>query len=243
LDDHVQLDQLRNGDFDFRGSDELVDERLLPDREFAWSEDQGPLMGGLCWGWKRLGYAERFRAHIVNYADDLVVCCRENAAEALQAMRQNMTRLKLTVNEEKTHVCRLPEQYFYFLGYRFGRFYSFKTGQPHWGTCPSKKSVKRLIRSIHEQTAHRTCSLEAEELVESLNRMLRGWANYFKLGPVGKAYRSVDLYTATRLRRWLCHKHKVHSGGYGRYTSEYVHRTLGLIQLTAWRRNLPWVTT
>ena len=193
-------------------------------------------------GWKRLGYAERFRAHIVNYADDLVVCCRENAEEALQTMRQIMTRLKLTVNEEKTHVCRLPEQYFDFLGYRFGCFYSFKTGKPYWGTCPSKKSVKRLIRLIHEQTAHRTCSLEAEELVESLNRMLRGWANYFKLGPVGKAYRSVDLYTAARLRRWLCHKHKVHSGGYGRYTSEYVHGTLGLIQLTAWRRNLPWAT-
>jgi RNA-directed DNA polymerase len=60
-------------------------------------------------GWKRLGSAERFRAHIVNYADDLVVCCRENAEEALQAMRQIMTRLKLTGNEEKTHVCRLPE--------------------------------------------------------------------------------------------------------------------------------------
>ena len=184
-------------------------------------------------GWKRLGYAERFRAHIVNYADDLVVCCRENAEEALQAMRQIMSRLKLTVNEEKTHVCRLPEQYFDFLGYRFGRFYSFKTGQPYWGTCPSKRSVKRLIRAIHEQTAHRTAPLEAEELVESLNRMLHGWANYFKLGPGGKAYRSVDLYTAARLRRWLCHKHKVHSGGYGRYTNEYLHGKLGLIQLTA----------
>jgi hypothetical protein len=193
-------------------------------------------------GWKRLGCAQRFRAHIVNYADDLVVCCRENAEEALQAMRQIMTRLRLTVNEEKTHVCRLPEQYFDFLGYRFGRFYSFKTGQPYWGTCPSKKSVKRLIRSIHEQTAHRTCSLEADELVESLNRMLRGWANYFKLGPVSRAYRSVDLYTMTRLRRWLCHKHKVYSGGYGRYTSEYLHGTLGLIQLTALWRNLPWAT-
>jgi RNA-directed DNA polymerase len=50
-------------------------------------------------GWKLLGCAERIRAHIVNYADDLVVCCKSNAEEALQAMRQIMTRLKLTVNE------------------------------------------------------------------------------------------------------------------------------------------------
>ena len=191
-------------------------------------------------GWKRLGYERRLGAHIVSYADDLVICCRGSAEAALLAMRSTMERLKLTVNEEKTHVCRLPEQYFDFLGYQFGRFYSFKTGQAYWGTCPSKKSVRRLIKSIHEQTAHRTCLLEAEELVERLNRMLRGWANYFKLGPVSKAYRTVDLYTTTRLRRWLCHKHKVHSGGYGRYSSEYLYGKLGLVQLPALTRNLPW---
>jgi hypothetical protein len=50
--------------------------------------------------------------------------------------------------------------------------------------------LQRLIKSIHEQTTHRSCSLEADELVESLNRMLRGWANYFKLGPVSRAYRA-----------------------------------------------------
>jgi group II intron reverse transcriptase/maturase len=191
-------------------------------------------------GWKRLGYERRFGAHIVSYADDLVICCRGSAEAALLAMRSTMERLKLTVNEEKTHVCRLPEQYFDFLGYQFGRFYSFKTGKAYWGTCPSKKSVKRLIKLIHEQTAHRTCPLEAEELVERLNRMLRGWANYFKLGPVSKAYRTVDMYTTTRLRRWLCHKHKVHSGGYGRYSSEYLYGKLGLGQLAALTRNLPW---
>jgi RNA-directed DNA polymerase len=124
-------------------------------------------------GWKRLGYERRFGAHIVSYADDLVICCRGSADAALLAMRSTMKRLKLTVNEEKTHVCRLPEQYFDFLGYQFGRFYSFKTGKAYWGTCPSKKSVRRLIKLIHEQTAHRTCPLDAEELVERLNRMLR----------------------------------------------------------------------
>jgi hypothetical protein len=43
--------------------------------------------------------------------------------------------------------------------------------------------------------------LEAEELVQRLNRKLRGWANYFKLGPVSKAYRLADTYTTRRLRR------------------------------------------
>jgi RNA-directed DNA polymerase len=69
-------------------------------------------MRRLLLGWKRLGYAGRFRAHIVNYADDLAVCCKGSAEDALLAMRQITIRLKLTVNEEKTHVCRsrIPAQ-------------------------------------------------------------------------------------------------------------------------------------
>src|SRR5262249_48850912 len=56
-------------------------------------------------GWKKLGHEERWKAHIVNYADDLVICCRMGANQALVAMRVMMSRLKLTVNETKTRVC------------------------------------------------------------------------------------------------------------------------------------------
>ena len=62
-------------------------------------------------GWKKLGHARRLKAQIVNYADDLVICCRGSAHEAMQAMRCLMERLKLTVNERKTRVCRLAEVY------------------------------------------------------------------------------------------------------------------------------------
>ena len=37
-------------------------------------------------GWKVLGYEQRFQAKIVNYADDLVICCRRNAEQAMDAM-------------------------------------------------------------------------------------------------------------------------------------------------------------
>jgi RNA-directed DNA polymerase len=193
-------------------------------------------------GWKHLGYERRFGAHIVSYADDLVICCRGSAEAALLAMRSTLTRLKLTVNERKTHVCRVPEQYFDFLGYQFGRFYSFPTGRAYLGTRPSKQSVQRLIKSIHGQTAYRTGLLEADVVVARLNRELRGWANYFKLGPVSKAYRLVDQYTTSRLRRWLCHKHKVKSGGFDLYPNEYIYGTLGLVRLPALTRHLPWAT-
>ena len=80
-------------------------------------------------GWKAAGHERRLDAHVVNYADDFVICCRGGAAKALAAMTGMMSKLKLTVNEAKTHVCQVPEETFDFLGYTFGRCYSPKTGR------------------------------------------------------------------------------------------------------------------
>ena len=59
--------------------------------------------------WKVLGHENRLQAKIVNYADDFVICCRRSADTAMNAMRSIMQKLKLTVNEEKTHICRFPD--------------------------------------------------------------------------------------------------------------------------------------
>jgi len=182
-------------------------------------------------GWKLLGYEARLDAHIVNYADDFVICCRGTAAEAARVMRRMMVQLKLTVNEAKTCLCRLPEETFDFLGYTIGRCYSPKTGAAYLGTRPSKRQVQRICRTISELTSRRCLLKDVRERVAALNRLLRGWANYFRLGAVSKAYRAVDAHVTTRLRRWLCAKHKVSSGGYARYPARYLTETLGLVRL------------
>ena len=69
------------------------------------------------------------------------------------------------------------------------------------------------------------------DLVRELNQKLRGWANYFCLGPVGRAYRAVDAHGAARLRQWLCGKHKQSSRGFHSYPDRYLTDTLGLIRL------------
>jgi len=186
-------------------------------------------------GWKMLGHERRLDAHIVNYADDFVICCRGTAEEAATAMRSMMSRLKLTVNEDKTHVCRLPEETFDFLGYTIGRCYSPRTGRAYLGTRPSKKKVQGLFARISEMTSRRSLLLDAQVMVVQLNRLLRGWANYFSLGPGSKAYRAVDAHVTSRLRQWLCQKHKVASGGYARYSDRYLTEHLGLVRLPALR--------
>jgi len=191
-------------------------------------------------GWRRLGFEQRWSAHIVNYADDFVICCKRSAADAASAMRSVMRRLKLTVNEDKTHLCQLPRERFDFLGYTFGRCYSRKDGHAYIGTRPSQKSIKRMVASISEVTDRRMVLLDAEVIVGRLNRMLIGWANYFCLGPVSPAYHLLDAHARRRLRRWLCTKHKVANTGVRRYPDRYLHQVLRLARLAARTGDLPW---
>jgi group II intron reverse transcriptase/maturase len=182
-------------------------------------------------GWKKSGLEARLRAKIVSYADDYVICCQGDADEAMAGMRRLMERLKLTVNEAKTHIRQMPDERFDFLGYTFGRYYSPKTGRAYLCAWPSRKSLTRLVGSIRDATANRTLWQEDGEMVMALNRKLRGWANYFSLGPVDKTYQAVNEYTPRRLRRWLCNKHKVGSTGVTRYPTAYLFDTLGLYKL------------
>ncbi len=90
-------------------------------------------------GWKVLGHEQRLHAKIVNRADDFVICRRRNADAAMDAMCNIMRKLKLTINEEKPHVCRAPDESFDFLGYTLGTCYSRRNGWRYITMLPSKK--------------------------------------------------------------------------------------------------------
>jgi group II intron reverse transcriptase/maturase len=193
-------------------------------------------------GFKQLGYADQCQAKIVNYADDFVILCRGNAQRALALTRSMMERLKLTVNEAKTKVCRVPAESFNFLGYTFGRRYSPRTGNAYLAAYPADKKVRQVCRTISELTSRRGLPLEAVELVERLNRTIRGWANYFSYGTASGARNIVDQHTAYRLRQWLRRKHKGRWPGRTGHWREYLHQTLGLLRASQVPRRRPWAT-
>ena len=112
----------------------------------------------------------------------------------MATMRGMMSKLRLTVNETKTRLCRVPEETFDFLGYTIGRCYSPQTGRPFIGTRPSAKKIAHLRDEIRELTDRRWLWTEVEDRVARLNRLLLGWSNYFCLGPVSPAYRAIDRH-------------------------------------------------
>jgi RNA-directed DNA polymerase len=222
-------------------------QRTTPNKDTGRGTPQGavisPLLANLYMrrfvlGWKVLGHDRRLGAQLVNYADDFVICCRGTGAQALAAMRAMMTQLKLTVNETKTRLCSLPGEAFNFLGYTIGRCYSPQTGRAYLGTKPSAKKVQKLVDDISDCTSRASLWREPEELIGRLNQKLVGWANYFRLGPVTKAYERVNRHVCQRLRRWLCRKHKRVGRGYRHYPDRVLHDHFGLVRLV-WRPDSP----
>ncbi len=164
-------------------------------------------------------------------ATRLVICCRGSADEAMTVLRTMMSRLKLTVNETKTRLCRGPDESFNFLGYTFGRCYSPKTGWPYIGVRPSDRKLQGLYRKLSEQTGRAWLWLDPEEMVGRLNALIRGWANNFCLGTVTAAYHRVTVHVCGRLRRWLVRKYRLRGSQRSRITDRYLHEELGLLRL------------
>lgn len=183
--------------------------------------------------WKKFGYEEKLNARIVNYADDFVICCkRATSGKAYEAMRQIISRIGLQVNQDKTQVVNLDKkERFDFLGYAMGTLVN-KSGEPYFGTSPSKKALKKVMGRIHDETSRQWLLSTAEVRVVQINQILRGWCGYFNQGPVLASYKILRRYTEKRLRRWLVDKSKQRgTTGYRQFPDEFLYKKLGLYEI------------
>jgi RNA-directed DNA polymerase len=181
------------------------------------------------------GKDREFAARLVNYADDFVILSRGRAKEALEWVRRVMAAIGLSLNETKTCLRNGRREHFDFLGYTFGPDRHRKDGQWYLSAKPSKKVVRRLKEKVRAQL--RPSNLDPlPDVVRALNRLLRGWANYFSHGSTFVAYRSVDSHVYERMRNFLRRRHKVSTRGTRVFGWDRVFGSLGVISLGARRR-------
>jgi RNA-directed DNA polymerase len=182
--------------------------------------------------WRITERCEIFQAQVVNYADDFVILSRRCAAEALNWTRNVMTRIGLTLNETKTSIKKARTERFDFLGYTFGPHRNRKSGRVYLGASPSKKSVSRLRRKVGDLLE--PSNVEPwPDVRDHLNRILRGWSNYFSYGTTIMANRAVDNYVYERVRNFMRRRHKVQSRGGTQYSGANVFGKLGVLSLCA----------
>jgi RNA-directed DNA polymerase len=192
--------------------------------------------------WRLGGYGDLWRAHIVAYADDLVIVSRGYAGEALDWLRRTTMRLGLQVNDAKTALRDARRERFDFLGYAFGPHRHPHTGEPYLGAGPSPRSVNRLKRKVGDLLVPGNMG-HWPDLRDRLNALLRGWMAYFSYGTRRKPYRAVDNYVYERVRSFLARRHKLPSLGSRHFSLEVVYGDLGVLQLCDDRYGPPrwWV--
>ena len=176
--------------------------------------------------WRLSKCDEAFRAHVVAYADDFVILSRGCANEALAWTKVVMTQLGLTLNEEKTSLKNARQEHFDFLGYSFGPHSYKANGKRYLGASPSKKSVQRLktkVRSLLVPGNHDPW----RNVCDELNRILRGWSNYFCYGTRQSAFRAVDHFVYEHVRDFLARRHKVAGRGSRRFSTDIVYERTG----------------
>jgi RNA-directed DNA polymerase len=149
---------------------------------------------------------------LIRYADDAVVLCRTEAQaqEALWRIGVILNRLKLTLHPTKTQVVYVGDgrQGFDFLGFHCRKVESWKyRGKHYLQRWPSRRAMQRVRDRVKAITSPRYRLPEPiQTLVTEVNRVVRGWGAYFRVGNAARKFRDVDHYVHERLAKFLANK-------------------------------------
>ena len=152
-------------------------------------------------------WAEKYSSlgKLVRYADDFVIICRSqrDAEIALQTVKQIMDILKLTLHPTKTRVVDMGRDGFDFLGFHFHKNKSKKSNKLLPYIWPSPKAMIAVRSKIHFITERIRLSNSLPEVIKFLNRVIRGWRNYFRIGNCTLKFQQLDRFVRYRLEQWV----------------------------------------
>jgi group II intron reverse transcriptase/maturase len=191
--------------------------------------------------WKVKKVQERLEARLIRYADDFVVLCKGNTGRILTGIQAVLGDLGLTLNEEKTRVVNARKESFNFLGFTIKVKENPRTGKKFPLTIPSKKALRHIRMEIKNLTCRKNLALPREVVVNKLNEVVRGWANYFHYGNCSNDLMRLKGYLEERMRTYLRRKHKrSRACGYKDYPQCYMYKILRLYKIPT---TAPWTQT
>ena len=186
------------------------------------------------------GIFHKYGVEIIRYADDFVLMGKKIPKEVINYLKAMLDRMKLKINEEKTHMLNGYEEAFDFLGFTF-RYSVDLHGRDtkYWNIEPSSKSQKKVCDKIKDYL-NRNGHKSPEVIVQDFNAMLRGWINYFSIDKVSypaKAKRNLRYYLHTKITRFYKRKSQRKCKLYSKGALDYLIKRYGLIDVTKYKSN------
>jgi len=154
---------------------------------------------------------ERQMGELVRYADDFVILCRSErqARVALEWVEKTLKGLRLELHAGKTRIVNLRKgkEGFDFLGFHFRKRESWRyKGRWYLQFWPSQKAMRAIRERIRAIVTRSRLYFPIEKIVEEVNRVLRGWGNYFAVGNSARKFSQVDSYVHERLALFVSKK-------------------------------------
>ena len=167
------------------------------------------------------------------YADDLVILVNNDRRQdwlmdaVPRRLREELAKLDVRLNEEKSRIVDLSRgESFGFLGFDFRRVRSVR-GRWRPQYTPKQKKRTALLRELKE-VFRRFRSQPVERLIAEINPKLRGWVNYFRIGHASRCFAFVRQWVERKMRRHLMRARNRRGFGWKRWSTAWLHTTLGL---------------
>ena len=168
------------------------------------------------------------KAHLVRYADDFVIVMRGGMKATVDRVKQVLARMELKLNEEKSRVVDAREGSFDFLGFTFARKRNAKTGRVITLVEPSRKSEEQFRDEVREITSRKSHCVPQQQVLERVNRYVRGWVNYFHLHNSTRVFVRQRFFLEQRMRKYLQGRRQVKGFGFRRWPSAKLYKEFGL---------------
>ena len=190
--------------------------------------------------WDKYQLAQKYRARLVRYADDMVILCTGDTAQAYTVLQTLLNKLGLKLNEDKTQIRDARQERFGFLGFSIGVVKAKQSGKYFPLVEPSDKAIKSIKQKIKHYTRRDMNPVPIDIIVAMLNQTARGWSNYFHYGHGHRKMKKIKYYLEESLRLHLRYRHKLNNRGasYSRFPRRYIYDHLGLYKVPitpAWK--------